>query len=122
MILYNIFHALKRHLDKFSAGEHSPLRYPCFASEFSQSDAVCVSGLNLFPSLVGDLSAQKGLDNLIDACPLVQFKCFGSDGIAGATLGIAPEITFLIGGWQMNPMMRAREKETKNTNPKKEGK
>jgi hypothetical protein len=41
-----------------------------------------------------DLSAHKGLDNLIDACSLVQFKCFGSDGIAGPALRIAPEITF----------------------------
>jgi hypothetical protein len=41
-----------------------------------------------------DLSAHKGLDNLIDACSLVQFKCLGSDGIAGTALRIAPEITF----------------------------
>src|SRR6476646_2353963 len=38
----------------FSPREHRPLRYPCVAGEFSQTDAACVSSFNLLPGFVCD--------------------------------------------------------------------
>ena len=108
----------------FSTREHCPFGYPCFAGEFSQTDAACVRSLHLLPGLVCDRSAHTATRSYRTSF-FCTFKSFGSDR---RNLRIFPKLRELVAclssrtqyaAWELSGNWKTQSYKSILTQPRK---